>query len=87
MLAVYTRYLPATRTKGARIRAYSANGDYVIVPFEGDGLGNGILEAHKKALKVFCHYYVGEFTPSDVRYGDSFDGRGFVFVFNAARID
>lgn len=77
MIAIHTKYLGPSNVRGARIKAY--NGDRSITisyPYELNG-----EHAHFAAAQEFARKF--ELSPSTDRmvYGDSADGRGYVFCF------
>ena len=82
MIAIFTRYLPPTDSQGAQIKAYASGRRQVTIDYPKDAYGP--VQAHYKAVKAFCHEYVAYASLWDMRYGDTIDGRGFVFCFSAS---
>jgi hypothetical protein len=83
MIAIHTKFLPANNAHGARIKAYTARcGDIkgfsatVPVPYDLS------FEArHFEAVKELTKKNSLDWDLSDMRYGDSADGKGYVFCF------
>lgn len=81
MDAIQTRFIPLTKTKGARIRAFShAFPRGVVVSY---GYSEMTLE-HDLALKAFLNG-PGKGWPAEWVRGGSVDGRGFVYVNSTGR--
>jgi hypothetical protein len=79
MLAIHTKILPPTNTKGKRIKAYTSNGHALIVSPD-DSLGD--VEQHFAAAKRLIAAelkYVPDY--SRMAYGGSADGSGYSFCF------
>ena len=82
MIAIHTKYISATNTRGSRIKAYtwgSSKGFSITVPCN-DAL-NGHL-VHFEAVKALVKKHNLEWNLENMRYGDSADGRGFSFCFS-----
>lgn len=80
MIAIHTKYVPATNTRGARIKAYTNNGHKpVTLPVDHD-LGD--VERHAKAARVLIDREL-RYAPdySTMVYGSSADGKGYTFCF------
>lgn len=79
MLAIHTKFLGPTDSRGARVKAYTADGRSLTV---GYGYENDALTDHFKAAQAFAAKHF-KHAPSTDRmvYGDSADGRGYVFCF------
>ena len=78
MIAIHTKYLGPSNVRGARIKAY--NGDRsVTISYPSELNGE---HAHFAAARAFAEKHL-TFAPSNDRmvYGDSADGRGYVFCF------
>ena len=84
MLAIHTKYLPATDTRGARIKAYTwGYGDLKgFTAFINIDYSMGLMERHFEAVKQLVKKHDLDWDLTDMRYGDSADGRGYVFCFN-----
>ena len=83
MLAIHTKFLSATNTQGARIKAYTVsyglNAFTAIVPVDHSLNGEMV---HFQAVKELVKKHNLDWNLNDMRYGDSADGRGYVFCFN-----
>ena len=85
MQAIHTKYIPATSSRGARIKAYtSSNKAGVIVPVDYALDGE---QRHFKAAKAFIAKHF-KYAPDSAAmcYGDSADGKGYVFCFTQSTI-
>ena len=84
MIAIHTKYLSPTSTKGARIKAYCYGDLSVTIPFNYDLRD---VEAHFEAVKALKEKYDATFWDiSDMRCGTSADNTGYAFCFNYATI-
>lgn len=84
MIAIHTKYIPATNTKGARIKAYSCNGHKAIVSID---YSLGDVERHAVAVKKLIETqmaYVPDY--SVMTYGGSADGKGYTFCFTQSTV-
>lgn len=79
MIAIHTKYLPASNTRGSRLKAYTAaHGDFkgfevtISYPHEFDG-----VMCHFQAVKALVAKHELNWTLDNMRYGDSADGRGY----------
>ena len=88
MIAIHTKFLPATNTTGSRIKAYT--------PSWGDRKGftatvsyNHALSGHLvhfEAVKELIRKNQLDWSTDGMRYGDSADGKGFTFCFDNSRV-
>jgi hypothetical protein len=83
MIAIYTRFIPATNTRGSRIKAYDVpqTGDKmrtVSIPYPHELHGEMV---HFEAVKAFVAKHL-KYAPSldKMRYGNAPDGYVFVFA-------
>lgn len=88
MIAIHTKFIPATNTRGARIKAYTAtNGSHkgftASVPVD-HSLSHEIR--HFEAVKELVRKNKLDWDLSDMCYGDSADGKGYVFCFASSRL-
>ena len=88
MIAIHTKYLSASNTRGSRIKAFTASwgdskGFEVTIPY--DYSLNGV-EVHFKAVKALIQKHSLDWDLEGMRYGDSADGKGFSFCFNHSTI-
>lgn len=88
MIAIHTKFIPASNTKGSRIKAYTTGyGDHkgftatIGYPSEFDS-----VRAHFEAVKALVSKNNLEWTLDGMRYGDSADGKGFSFCFDASTV-
>jgi hypothetical protein len=86
MIAIHTKFLKATNTYGARIKAYtvgfgSVKGFTATVPYD---YSVDVTEAHFEAVKALVRWNKLDWNLTNMRYGDSSDGNGFVFCFNGS---
>ena len=78
MIAIHTKYLPATNTRGSRIKAYTATGFTASVSYPYE-LSYEV--AHFEAVKELVRKHNLDWKLEGMRFGDSADGRGYVFCF------
>lgn len=88
MLAIHTKYIGATDTRGARIKAFTWGYGYnrgVTASVPIDHSLNDV-EMHFEAVKALVEKYKLGWNLEGMRYGDSADGKGYVFCFDASRV-
>jgi len=78
MIAIHTKFLPGTNRTDSRIKAYTNSGFTATVPYV-NSLSNEMV--HFEAVKALVKKHDLEWDLSAMCYGDSADGRGYVFVF------
>jgi hypothetical protein len=82
MLAIHTKYIGPTNTRGSRIKAYtvrySGSPIEVTIPYAYQA---GTVEAHFEAVKELVKKHKLDWNLSEMRYGDSADGKGYSFCF------
>ena len=83
MIAIHTKYIPASNTKGSRIKATSDNGHSVIVS-RNDAL-NGHL-VHFEAVKALVIKHKLTWDIENMCYGGSSDCKGYTFVFADSKV-
>lgn len=85
MIAIHTKYLGPTNTRGSRIKAYTCGhrGVTITVPYNHALSGVAVYFEAVKAL-VIKHNL--DWDLSNMRYGDSADGCGFSFCFDASKV-
>lgn len=85
MQAIHTKYIPATDRRGARIKAYTSDKRSVWLPVDYE-LSDVMRHFHVAAKLV--HDYM-EYAPSvkNMVYGDSADGKGYVFCFGESKVN
>ena len=84
MIAIHTKFLPATNTKGERIKAYTNASSFAVTISYDYGMTN--LGAHVAAVRELTRKNDLPWDIDTMRYGDSADGRGFTFCFDASTI-
>lgn len=83
MIAIHTRYIGPSNTRGARVKAYTTTGFSATVPFLYPA---DIVDAHFEAVKTLVAKHALDWSLDDMRYGDSADGRGYSFCFDASKV-
>ena len=88
MIAIHTKYIGPTDTRGSRIKAYTVGsgqrkGFSATIPYIYEA---GTVEAHFEAVKALVAKHELEWNLSDMRYGDSADGCGYSFCFDASKV-
>lgn len=80
MQAIHTKYIPATDTRGARIKAYNESNPRGLLVSIDYSLGD--VERHFKAAQMFIDNKLS-YAPlhKTMAYGGSADGKGYVFCF------
>ena len=78
MIAIHTKYLGPSNTRGARVKAYAADGRSCTI---GWGYDTDSLQSHFAAVQEFARKFELSPSVSEMAYGDSADGRGYVFCF------
>ena len=78
MQAIHTKYIGATNSRGARIKAYTHAGlsATIAYPYE---LSYELC--HFEAVKALVQKHKLEWAIENMRFGDSADGKGYVFCF------
>lgn len=79
MIAIHTKYIGPSASKGARIKAYTSSGftATISVPHE---LSHEVR--HFEAVKALVKKHGLDWNLDSMRYGDSADGKGYVFCFD-----
>lgn len=78
MQAIHTKYVGPTNTKGARIKAYTHAGLSATIAYP---YALSYELCHFEAVKALVEKHNLEWPIDDMRYGDSADGKGYVFCF------
>ena len=85
MLAIHTKYIPASNTKGSRIKAYTNGGFSRSISYPHEYSHE---RAHFEAVKALVeHHKLTHWDLSAMRYGDSADSRGYTFCFDASKVE
>lgn len=78
MIAIHTKFIGATNTRGSRIKAYTASGFSASIPYPH---AESYEIAHFQAVKELVRKHKLDWNLSDMRFGDSADGKGYVYCF------
>lgn len=84
MIAIHTKYIKATNTRGSRIKAYTTTGFTAVIPYpynESDHL------CHFEAVKALVSKHKLDWPIDDMVYGDSADGKGYSFCFGMSKVE
>jgi hypothetical protein len=89
MIAIHTKYISASNSRGSRIKAYTAaHGDFkgfqVTISYPSELSG---VACHFEAVKALIEKNKLEWKTDGMRYGDSADGRGYSFCFDASKVE
>jgi hypothetical protein len=89
MIAIHTKYISSTNTRGSRIKAYVASyggkkGFETTIPYDYSLDG---VALHFKAVKSLVEKHSLNWNLSNMRYGDSADAKGFSFCFDCSRVE
>jgi len=79
MIAIQTKYLPATNTRGSRIKAWTSSGFSATIPYPHE-LSHELC--HFEAVKALCAKHNLAWDLTDMRYGGT--ENGYVFCFAGA---
>jgi len=77
MIAIQTKYLPATNSKGSRIKAWTPNKQSVTIPYSYDMTDDYL---HFEAVKALVKKYKLDWDLTDMRFGGTRDGYVFCFA-------
>jgi hypothetical protein len=88
MIAIHTKYIGPSNTRGSRIKAYTVGfgdlkGFTATVPYNRALSG---IDVHFEAVKALVEKNKLDWNLEGMRYGDSADGRGFSFCFDASKV-
>jgi hypothetical protein len=80
MIAVHTKFIPATNTRAAKIKAYTCNGHKPVMVSIDYALDD--VQRHAKAAKALLDREM-KYAPdySTMAYGGSSDDKGYTFCF------
>jgi len=82
MIAIQTKYMPATNTRGSRIKAWTSNGHSVTVPYPHE---LSFEKAYFWAVRELVAKYNFDWNIKHMRYGAIDDG--YVFCFDSSKVD
>ena len=80
MIAITTKYIPATNTRGSRIKA-QANDLTVTIPYPHELSGHRV---HLSAVKALVKKHNLDWDIANMRYGEL--GHGYVFCFDRSKV-
>lgn len=88
MIAIYTKFISPTNSRGARIKAYTASwgdrkGFEAMIPYPYELSGE---LCHFEAVKALVKKNNLNWNLEGMRYGDSADGKGFCFCFDNSKV-
>jgi hypothetical protein len=88
MIAIHTKYLPVSNSRGSRIKAYTAahgtfKGFTATISYPSELSG---VECHFQAVKALVAKHDLNWCLDNMRYGDSADARGYSFCFDASKL-
>jgi hypothetical protein len=84
MIAIHTKYLSPTNSRGARIKAYTSDGRSVTIGYPY--ALSGVAVHHLAVVKFIQDHLKFIESNSSMCYGDSADGRGFSFCFDYSKV-
>lgn len=88
MIAIHTKFIGATNTRGSRIKAYTAGsgsikGFEATIPYPHE---KSYELCHFEAVKALVAKHNLEWNLDNMRYGDSADGKGYSFCFDHSKV-
>jgi len=85
MLAIHTKYIPATDYKSAKIKAYTCNGHktFINIDYDLDDLNRHVKAAKTLIDKEFKYLK----NTKQMTYGGSADNKGYSFCFVESTVD
>lgn len=79
MIAIETKYLGPTNTRGSRIKAFTCTGFSASIPFPYD---KDYEKAHFEAVKALVKKYELDWNLANMRWGGT--ATGYVFCFDCS---
>jgi hypothetical protein len=83
MVSIHTKYLGPTNARGSRIKAYTTSGFSATIPYD---YSLSDVDLHFKAVKALIAHHYLDWSTNGMRYGDSSDGKGYTFCFEASKV-
>lgn len=83
MIAIHTKYISPTNTRGSRIKAYTTTGFAVTIPYP---YALSYENCHFEAVKALVSKHKLDWDLTNMRYGDSADGKGYSFCFECSKV-
>jgi hypothetical protein len=84
MPAIHTKYISATGARGSRIKAYTSKGLSVTIPYPHEKSHEFV---YFEAVKALVKKYKLDWNIEKMRFGDSADGKGYVFCFDSSVVN
>ena len=84
MIAIHTKFIPASNTRGSRIKAYTSSKWTATIPYPHE---LSFEQAHFAAVKELVSKHKLRWNIENMRFGGSADGKGYVFCFDASKVD
>ena len=89
MIAIHTKYISPSNTRGARIKAYTADwgsskGFSAVISYPHE-LSYHLC--HFEAVKALVDKHKLDWNLSNMRWGDSADGKGYSFCFDVSKVN
>lgn len=82
MIAIQTKYLPASNTRGSRIKAWTSSGFFETIPYP-HGLSHEAV--HFEAVKALVAKYNLSWDLAEMRFGGT--ETGYVFCFASSVVE
>lgn len=82
MIAIQTKFISPTNTRGARIKAWTASGFSATIPYP---YASGHEKSHFEAVKELVKKHNLDWNLSEMRYGGT--DNGYVFCFNHSIVE
>lgn len=84
MIAIHTKYIGPTNSRGSRIKAYTVSGFSATIPYPYE---LSYEKCHFEAVKALVAKHNLDWDLSNMRYGDSADGKGYSFCFDVSKVE
>lgn len=84
MIAIHTKYIGPSNTRGSRIKAFTTSGFSVTIPYP-HALSYEVC--HFEAVKALVKKHKLDWNLEGMRFGDSADGKGYSFCFDASKVE
>lgn len=82
MIAIQTKFISPTNTRGARIKAWTSSGFSATIPYP---YASGHERGHFEAVKELVKKHNLDWDLSEMRYGGT--DNGYVFCFNHSIVE
>lgn len=84
MIAIHTKYIGPSNTRGSRIKAFTTSGFSVTIPYPH---ALSYETCHFEAVKALVKKHKLDWNLEGMRFGDSADGKGYSFCFDASKVE